>query len=337
MAAILADPASFLRGIPGNAGGMAKSDTYQPLTEVEFRCAPCERWWTAEPGRVEDWPEDEIHPWRYFGACPDCGREREQSGRQRGLLRAWRRSTGPKTAEGMAATAKNLAGHPTPEEALRTRFNGMKHGLSARVATYFPAKPDGYAFCGGCDVARDYCRAQPCCIRQTEHFMLHHAAFEQKNPKHLMGIFADFHAALMMTIQQILRTIIADGVTITAPQTYVDKEGRCLVVEYVDERGERRVVRDIEAHPLFRPLGELISRTGISLTDIGITGRLDDDEVPVPGQLAPGDGALPAVEDFARKQADALDALQGLLERGRRAAEQDPVLLEYREQVGSGE
>lgn len=313
---------------------MAKKDTYQPLPEVEFQCRPCERYWSAAPERVEDWPDDEIHPWRYWSTCPDCCKSREQSARQRGLLRAWRRATGPRTEAGRAATAKNLEGHPTPEEALRTRFNGMKHGLYARTATYFPAKPDGYAFCGACDVERAYCAAQPACVKQTEHFMLHHAAFEQKNSKHLMGIYADFHGALMLTIQQILQTIIADGVTIRAPKTYVDKEGNCLVVEYFDEQGRRCVLREIEAHPLFRPLGELISRTGISLGDLGLTGRTVDDDVPLPGQLQRGDGEQAAVEDFARKQTEALQSLAGLLQRSRARAEADPVLLEYKDQIG---
>lgn len=313
---------------------MAKKDTYQPLTEVEFQCRPCERYWRGAPAEVEDWAEDEIHPWRYRAPCPDCGQAREQSARERGLLRAWRRATGPTSEEGKAATAKNLEGHPTPEEALRTRFNGMKHGLSAKVATYFPAKPDGYAFCGGCDVDRVYCRAQPACVKQTQHFMLHHAAFEQRNPKHLMGIYADFHAALMLTVQQILQTIIADGVTIVTPQTYVDKDGRCLVVEFFDEQGRRQVVRDIEAHPLFRPLGELISRTGISLGDLGLTGRVMEEEGPLPGQLQKSQEGAVALEDFQRRQTKALEDLRGLLERGKTRAEQDPVLVEYREQMG---
>lgn len=315
---------------------MAKKDTYQPLVEVEFQCKPCERTWRAAPVRVEDWPEDEVHPWQYFAPCPDCGKERGQSGRERGLIRAWRKATGPRTAEGLAATARNLEGHPTPEEALRTRFNGMKHGLNAKVASYFPSKPDGYAFCKGCDVERAYCNAQPACVRQTQHFMLHHAAFEQKNPKHLLGIYADFHAALMLTIQQILQTIIADGVTIRTPQTYVDKDGRCLVVEYFDEHGVRHVVRDVEQHPLLKPLGELISRTGISLGDLGITGRVMEEDSPLPGNLKDGQSAA-ALEDFAARQAKALEALQGQLRLSQERVSRDPVLLAYRDQMGGEE
>ncbi|MCW5627162.1 MAG: hypothetical protein KIT73_20765, partial [Burkholderiales bacterium] len=133
---------------------MGKHDPSRPLSEVTFSCRQCYggRTFKASPDRVEDAPEDPVHPWRYFAACPQCGAEVEQAQYERALLKAWLNATGPRTAEGKAATAANLEGHPTAEEALRTRFNAMKHGMSARVATYFPAKPDGYAHCSGCEV-----------------------------------------------------------------------------------------------------------------------------------------------------------------------------------------
>lgn len=311
---------------------MAKQDTYRPLGAVTFRCVLCRRNWKAAPARVEDDPDDEIHPWRYFATCPDCGLECQQAGFERGLLRAWRSATGPRTPAGIAATTANLEGHPTPEEALRTRFNGMKHGLTARTATYFPPKPDGYSWCAGCDVDRVWCREQPACVKQAEHFMRHHAAFEQKNPKHLMGIWADFHAALMLTVQQILQTIIADGVTINQPKTYLDRDGNCLVVQYIDGAGRTQTVRDVQAHPLFRPLGELISRTGISLADLGVTGRAMEDDTPLAGRIKPGDGAV-ALEDFAQRQVSALESLRHLLERGQARTAADPVLIEYQQQM----
>ena len=316
---------------------MAKKDTYQPLHTVTFACPACRvgaraKVFKASPSRVEDVPEDAVHPWRYFGQC-ECGAECEQAPFERGLIRAWRGATGPRTEAGKAAAARNLEGHPTPEEALRTRFNGMKHGLNAKTATYFPAKPDGYTFCKACEIDRDYCRAQPACEKQTKLFMLHRAAFEQRDPRMLMGIYADFHSALMVTIQQILQTIIADGVTIRSPKTYVDKDGRCLVVEYYDEQGQRCVVNDLEAHPLFRPLAELISRTGISLTELGMSGKSVEAEVPLPGQLQGSGRGVEAIEDFARKQASALEALGGLMQRAKEKTVADPVLVEFKEQI----
>ena len=160
-------------------------DRSKQLSEVTFYCKPCVFTFKAEPDRIEDALEQEYHPFAYFAPCPKCGIERGQVHYERNLLKAWRHATGPKTETGKAATAANLEGHPTPDEALRTRFNGMKHGLYARVATYFPAKPDGYAFCAGCDVDRVWCGNQPACTRQTEIFLRHHAAFEQRDTKHL--------------------------------------------------------------------------------------------------------------------------------------------------------
>ena len=123
-------------------------------------------------------------------------------------MKAWANATGPRTEEGKAATAANLEGHPTKEEAQRTRFNAMKHGLAARTATYFPAKYDGYEFCSTCDVDRNFCASQPACVKKTELFMLHHAAFEQRNPKHLMGIYSDLQASVLAVVQQIIQTIV---------------------------------------------------------------------------------------------------------------------------------
>ena len=312
---------------------MAKKDTFAPLAEVTFRCPVCRVTWKAAPDRVEDWPDDEVHPWRYF-AQHECGKDCEQAPFERGLIRAWRNATGPKTPEGIAAVSKNIEGHPTPEEALRTRFNGMKHGLSARTASYFPAKPDGYAFCSACDVDRPWCREQPACVKQTQHFMLHHAAFEQRNPKHLMGIYADAHAALMAVISECLRQIVGDGVQIRTPKTYVDKDGRCLVVEYLDEEGNRQTVYDVMAHPLFRPVSELITRTGIDLASLGMTMRQAPEEDAAQGKVEDDREAASVLQE---RQVKALEGLRAQIAKANQAASRDPVLIEYQQQMGDSQ
>jgi hypothetical protein len=283
---------------------------------------------------VADAPEREHHPWRYFADCPKCHAEVEQAAWERALLKAWQNATGPTSEEGKAATAKNLEGHPTPEETKRTRFNAMKHGLSARTATYFPSKPDGYAFCSTCEVDRNWCKAQPACAKKTELFMLHQAAFEQRDPKRLMGIYSELHSALFAVLQQILQTIIADGVKIGAPQYYTDKEGELIVAKYLDDSGKMQTIYDIEAHPLFRPLGELLSRTGLSLADMGMTTKVIDGQDEDMGRLAGEEGAREQLTDFQAKQQEALRQLSDVLDRGRKSTEQDPVLLEYNQQTG---
>lgn len=313
---------------------MAK-DRSQPLAEINFHCGPCSSAFKGEPRRVEDAPENEHHPWRYFGACPKCGAEREQAGWERNLLKAWANATGPKTEGGRAATTANLEGHPTPEEALRTRFNGMKHGLSARTATYFPAKPDGYAFCASCDVDRVWCSNQPACASKTELFMLHHAAFEQRNPKHLMGIYADLQASIFAVLQQILQDIVATGVKIENPKYTVNGDGQVVVAEYIDESGQRRIIKDVQAHPLFRPLGELLSKTGLSLADMGMTMKAIDDEETELGQLSHERADQQNMEDYRARQVAALEAVAAMVSRAGDKTKHDPILIEY-EQEGGG-
>lgn len=313
---------------------MAKSDYSRPLDEVTFRCGPCRRTFSGAPERVEDCPGRDWHPFEYVAACPSCGEEARAAHWWLALLKGWQNATGPRTEAGKAATAANLDGHPTQEESLRTRFNAMKHGLSAKTATYFPASPGKYSFCTGCDVDWGYCASQPACIKQTQLFMQHHAAFEQRNPKHLSGIYADLQAALFAVLQQILQTIIADGVKIEAPQYYTDKEGVLIVAQYLGADGQMHIIKDISAHPLFKPLGELLSRNNLSLADMGMTQKVIDDEEQEFGRLQAQEQSREVLADFARRQAKAMEDLGGLMNRATAVRDRDPILLEHQQQSG---
>jgi hypothetical protein len=314
---------------------MPKSDPKQQRVLVTFQCRPCRHTFEAEPGRVADAPELDHHPFRYFADCPKCQSEVEQAAWERALLKAWQNATGPTSEEGKAATSKNLEGHPTPEEAKRTRFNAMKHGLSARTATYFPAKPDGYPFCSTCEVDRDWCKAQPACTKKTELFMLHQAAFEQNDPKRLMGIYSEMHAAIFAVIQSMLQQIIADGVKIETVVWDKDAEGNIKVAEYVDETGQRKILRDtMQAHPLLNRVGELLSRTGLTLADMGKTTKVIEQHEEDMGRLAGEQATREQLTDFQSKQSAVLEKLADRLDRGRKSTERDPVLLEYNQQTG---
>lgn len=314
---------------------MAK-DRSQPLSEITFYCKQCCQSFKAEPGRVVDAPEHKHHPFAYFLACPKCDVECEQAHWERSLLKAWRNATGPKTEEGKAATAANLEGHPNKEEALRTRFNALKHGLSARTATYFPAKPDGYAFCKGCEVDRVLCKSQPACVKKTEIFLLHHAAFSQRNPVHLQGLYSDLHASLFALLQIMLQTIIADGPKLTTPEWYTDKDGACIIAEYTDAEGNRRIIPNVRDHPLLKPMMEMMSRAGLSLTDIGMTHRVLENEDAELGRLNDGSAVREESSDFQRRQVEALEGLAAVMQRAQTNKARDPVLLEHVSQNGGG-
>lgn len=314
---------------------MAKRNLSQPLTQITFRCGTCRHTFSCPPDRVIDDLAQEHHPYAYFAECRVCGGEAEQAAHEKNLLKAWANATGPRTPEGKAAAAANLDGHPTAEEAQRTRFNALKHGMNAKTASYFPARPDGYSFCKTCDVDRGWCHAQPACVKQTEIFLLHHAAFEQRDPKHLMGIYSGLQAAVFAVLQQILQTIIADGVKIESPEWYTTKDGECLFIEYTNVHGERKSLMNIEAHPLFKPLGELISRTGLSLSDMGMTPKLAEDEQAQMGRLAAEGATQESLLAFAQQSAESLGALKEMLQRAKDQAARDPILLEYEQQNGA--
>ena len=311
------------------------SDRSKPLSEITFYCRPCYRTFKAAPARVEDAPDLDHHPYIYHGECPHCGSECDQVGWERGLLKAWANSTGPRTEEGKAASAANLEGHPTKEEALRTRFNAMKHGLAARTATYFPAKPDGYAFCATCEVDRVFCASQPACVKKTELFMLHHAAFDQRNPKHLMGIYSDLQASIFALVQQIIQTIVIDGVKIERLVWKRDADDVPQVVEYFDEQGNRRLLRDdVQAHPLLKQLGELLTRTGLSLSDMGMTQKVIETEDQEVGRLAHEKESQEGVNAFQQRTVQLLESMAEKVMRANKQTDTDPILIEYQQENG---
>ena len=319
-------------------------DWQDELDRVNFRCGVCRNAWSAKPDLVEPDEADPHHPWRYFATCTVCGAKLQpQAAWERSLLKAHQLATGPRTPEGQAASAANLAGHPTAEEALRTRFNAMKHGLNARTATYFPAKPDGYAFCAGCDVDREWCSEQPACVKQTELFMLHSAAFEQRNPKVLAPLHGDLHAALVALLQMCLQAVLGDGVVIKTPKLELRPspdpadEGAMvnMAVSYVDDSGQVRYVYDYAANPAFKPIADLVTRLGLSLSDLGMTIKAQDDEAEqLRGRLGESAKRPELVEDFSRRMAAVLEKVPDLIAGARKAAAADPVLLEHQAQQG---
>lgn len=313
-------------------------DWSQELERLNFRCKLCTYAWEGAPDLVEPEPEQPHHPFRYFAECPACGSSNQpQAAWERALLKAHQHATGPKTPEGIAATAANLVGHPTPEEALRTRFNAMKHGMNARTAVYFPAKPDRYDFCARCDVDRAWCADQPACVKQTELFMLHHAAFEQRDPRVLGRIHGDIHAALIASLQMCLQSVLSDGVVLKVPKVQLDDKGRCVTLTFEDAQGNRHNVMEYMANPVFKPISDLITRLGLSLSDLGMTIKsAEDEDAGLRGRLGGNVAAPEALEAFSQRMSATLEKLPALFQAAAGAAAKDPVLLEHQAQTGTG-
>lgn len=227
-------------------------------------------------------------------------------------MKAHARASGPTSSEGRAASARNIDGHPTPEETRLTRFNSLKHGLRSTVATYFPARPGKYPQCEGCELF-DGCEQQVACMKKTELFMRHQIAFETRDPTLLASMRAVLHANVSAIIDDIVLSILQDGVRLKTPAWYYDKDGGFHLAEYTDSHGERRLIEEVTAHPLLKTLGDMISKVGLTLSDEGMTMRqqdgMPDDEDKASG-ISPDE-----MRDWQRRSEKQTDALMAMVHR----------------------
>lgn len=309
------------------------------LDLVRFHCDECGSRFEAQPARVVDAPEDVWHPWQYFATCGMCGSDAPQEAKQRHLLKMWATATGPRTAEGIARVTQNLAGHPTPAETMRTRFNAMQHGVSARIASYYPAKPGKYPHCNGCEYYANVCARQVACLKRTELFMKHHIAFETRDPSLLTELNADLQAHVRALISDMIMIVLQDGPRISTPEWYYDvKTGDFHFVNKYDEgTGEHQQVMKIQAHPLLKILGEWLTRNGMSLSDMGMTAKGQDEADTIKGHLADQGAREETRLEYARRNTEALEGLKEMIERSRSNAKADPILIEYdRGERGAG-
>ena len=275
-------------------------------------------------------PELEAHPWAYLATCPECEAQAQQASWERALLKAWANATGPTSAAGKATVRENLRGHPDAEAVRRTRFNAVKHGLFARTATYFPAKPGKYPHCDGCEYLDNVCWSQTACLKRTELFLRHHVAFESRDPALLSDLRADTQAAVQGLINDMILTIAQDGgPRVKEVVWYYDREGTFHLAQWVDERGEERQIHELKAHPLLKPLIDYISRNAMTLADSGMTPRVAEEQDALEGHLADQSGDRTEALEFQRRATSALEDLRGMIARSQERVRADPVLLEH--------
>ncbi len=318
----------------------------EPLIEVDFSCQDCGHKFTCAPENAERDDSRPWHPWFYTHPCPRCLELAEQDPRQRGLLKAWAHATGPRTVEGKAASAANLDGHPTAEETRITRMNALKHGGYANTLNYFPAKPGHYATCEVCHYFGDVCIKDPdphhenpkACLKRAELFMRHQIAFDTGDVGMLTGMRAETQAGLQAIVDEMILQIAQDGgPRIMEMKWYHDKEGEFHLARYLDEdSGEWVQVYEAKAHPLLKPLIDFVSKNSLTLADMGMTPKVQQENELLAGHLQGERDQKSDALEFRNNQTELLEQLKSQIENSQKNVERDPVLIEYNQGAGDG-
>ena len=255
----------------------------------------------------------------------------EQAAWEKALLKAHACATGPKTEAGKAAVTANLRIRP---------FNAVKHGLYARTATYFPAKPGKYARCDGCEhLATLGCLAPPrACLKRHELLLRHDIAFRTQDPTLLLQNRSDTQAAIQGLIDDMILAIAQDGgPRIQEVVWYHDKDGVLHLAKWRDRFGTEHQIHEIKAHPLLKPLMEFISKNNMTLADLEMTPKARDEQSALQGFLDQEGERQETLLDYQERQAQALEDVQSLIARSQRRLASDPVLIEHAEMEGTSD
>lgn len=303
-----------------------------PYSQITFHCKSCKTVFKAQPIRVEDEPAREHHPWRYFGTCLTCKAEVQQVSWETAQMSAWAAGTPSPSPEARAASAERFRKmEHTPEMNRRTRFNAMKHGLTAKVAVFFPQRPGGYPHCNGCPYLDQGCGTwdHGACLHRTELYMKHRIAFQQGDPKGLTDLRADLQASIQAILDDMILAIIKTGVEVRTPKYWIDGDGNFRLAEYLDTAGNLKLIEQIEAHPLLKPMFELLSRNNLALGDQRMTPKVKEDEQELAGFIAHKEQQDETMSGFVERQTLAAEALAGLIAKSQGRKARDPVLLEH--------
>lgn len=300
----------------------------QPKLMITFKCNDCQYTFKSEPSRIEDEPS-RAHPFRYFAICDSCQREVQQVPWEVGQFCAVLAATGPKTAEGKAKSAANLQ-HVNNRAV--SRFNALKHGANARTALFFPAKPGKYPQCSTCDVDHAYCITQPACIKRTELMMQHLIAFQSNDPTKLTELHAINQANMAAIFQDMMQTIVADGVSLRNPVYDFDKEGGFHIGRYKNESGDYETIEEIKAHPLLKPMLEMLSKNNLSMADLNMTPKIQTDHGIEMGRTMEHEDERESALDYQRKMQEQMSGLREMISRSRQRIRSDDILVEHNQE-----
>ncbi|MEI8634738.1 hypothetical protein P4S72_27235 [Vibrio sp. PP-XX7] len=303
----------------------------QTKERATFKCSACHYTFRNTPSRVEDEPK-RAHPFRYFAICERCGAEVQQAPWEVGQFCAALAATGPRTIEGKARSAANL--NEISDRSL-SRFNALKHGANAKTALFFPARPGKYPQCRTCDVDHSYCATQPACIKRTELMMQHLIAFQSNDPAKLTELHAINQANMAAIFQDMMQTIIADGVALRNPVYDFDKDGGFHIGQYKNDAGEMAVIEEVKAHPLLKPMLDMLSKNNMSMADLNMTPKVQVDQGIELGRTIEQEEERESALDYQRQMNEQMGSLREMINRSQQRVRTDSILLDHHQEHGA--
>jgi len=284
----------------------------EPKNTVSFQCVECKHGFSAEPAEVLPAPELEHHPFQYRAVCPCCDGVAEQIWWERNLMKAHANATGPTSDEGKT----------------RSKYNAVKHMLRSQAKTFYPALPGRYPECPHCEHYQEMgCVEYGGCLKKAELLLKHHIAFEKNDPSILSAHRAETQAHLQALIDSMILTIAQDGgPRIKEPVWYHDKDGGFHLAGITLENGMFQQFHELKPHPLLKPLIDFISKNGLTLSDQGMTPKVQDQNELLGGYLEAEGEKQESAQGYQQRMEDGQNKLMQLI--GNSYKPKEPVVID---------
>lgn len=307
-----------------------------PKERLTFLCRRCRFKWSGAPVTITPDDTNEYHPFIYTATCERCGNEEVKPiGWEYNLEKAHALATGPRTIEGRKRISESTRERmKDPAITNKTRFNALKHGAYAKVANYYPARPGHYAACSTCDRLDNVCGQDgiEVCLKKAELFMRHHHAFDTGDPALLSEDNASLQANVRAIADEMILTIINDGVRVKKPVMH-NTPGGSIHVSVKNEEGIDEFLYDLQAHPLIGPFMALLSRNHLTMQDMNMTPRKEDLEDENLGFVSEEEMQTIDLQEWLNKEEEALNNLAEMIERSKEITEKDPLVLEHKAEI----